>query len=136
MIRVPSIGIGPTTVSTVCLYLLYLRLFPPRSTSNFYQKYKVLLRNASELAIRHGITHRILRILNFTQRTQWANPRALILNIEGAMDHSCLINCSGAKYKVFTLTFLIFNGIIFRFDSFQPHHPPVISVTRILVSMN
>ena len=40
MIRVPSIGIGPTTVSTVCLYLLYLRLFPPRSTSNFYQKSK------------------------------------------------------------------------------------------------
>ena len=62
MIRVPSIGIGPTTVSTVCLYLLYSRLFPPGSTSNFYQKYKVLLRNASELAIRHGITHRILRI--------------------------------------------------------------------------
>ena len=62
MIGISSIDIEATTVLIVCLYLLYLRLFPPRSTSNFYQKYKVLLRNASELAIRHGITHRILRL--------------------------------------------------------------------------
>jgi hypothetical protein len=52
------------------------------------------------------------------------NPRALILTIEkkGATDYSCLENRSGAKYKVFTVTFLIFNIIIFRFDGFQPHH--------------
>ena len=37
------------------------------------------------------------------------------------MDHSFLINCSGAKYKIFTVTFLIFNRIIFCFDSFQNH---------------
>ena len=34
---------------------------------------------------------------------QWANPCALILNIEEVTDHSCLENCSGAKCKVFTL---------------------------------
>ena len=33
MIRVPPIGIRPTTVSTACLYLLYLRLFPPIEAS-------------------------------------------------------------------------------------------------------
>ena len=32
-----------------------------------------------------------------------AHPRALILNIEGAMDRSCLQNTSGTKYKVCTL---------------------------------
>ena len=32
--------------------------------------------------------------LYFTQRRQRANPCALILNIEGATDHSCLINRS------------------------------------------
>ena len=32
----------------------------------------------------------------------WANPRALILNIEGATDRSCLQNRSWARYKIFT----------------------------------
>ena len=39
---------------------------------------------------------------NFAQRRQWANPRALILNIEGATDHSWLENRSGTKYKIVT----------------------------------
>ena len=80
---------------------------------------------------------------NFTQRRQKANPRALILNIEGVTDRSCLINWSGTKYKAVllyiiltTITFLIFNKIIFRFDRFQPHLPAVISTTRMLVLIN
>ena len=36
----------------------------------------------------------------------------MILNIEGAMEHSCLENCSGAKYKIFPVIFLIFNNNI------------------------
>ena len=40
-IGISSIGIEATTdVLIVCLYLLYLLLFPPRSTSNFYQYFK------------------------------------------------------------------------------------------------
>ena len=45
-----------------------------------------------------------------------------------------LENHSGAKYKTFTLTFLISNRIIFLLDQFQPHQPPVILTTRMLVS--
>ena len=51
-------------------------------------------------------------------------------------DSLCLENCSGAKYKIFTVTFLIFNRIKFRFDGFQPHHPTFILTTRILISIH
>ena len=46
-------------------------------------------------------------------------PFSVILNIKAATDHSCLENCSGAKYKIFTVTFLIFinNNIPFRWLS-------------------
>ena len=75
--------------------------------------------------------------LNFAQLRQWANPRALILNIEGATDYSCLENLSVIKYKIlFTVTFLIFNKIIFRFDGFQAHHLPVILTIHILILMD
>ena len=47
------------------------------------------------------------------------------LNIEKATDHTCLENCSRAKYKIFTLIFLISNRIIFHLDGLQPHHPTV-----------
>ena len=67
---------------------------------------------------------------------QWANPCALILNIEGTLDRPSLINHSGAKCKIFTVTFLIFNRIIFRFDGFQLHHPPVIPAIRRLIFMH
>ena len=50
----------------------------------------------------------------------------MILNIEKATDHTCLENCSRAKYKIFNLIFLISNRIIFHLDGFQPHHPTVI----------
>ena len=63
-----------------------------------------------------------------------------MLNIEGATDNSCLENRSGTKYKAVllyiiltTVTFLIFNGIIFLLDQFQPHLPAVISITCMLV---
>ena len=62
------------------------------------------------------------------------------LNIEGATDHSYLINRSGTKYKAVllyiiltTLTFFISNEIIFLLDQFQPHLPAVISTIRMLV---
>ena len=67
------------------------------------------------------------------QWSQWANPRALILNIQGAIDRSSLKHRSGAKYKLFTLTFLILNRIIFPLDGFQPHHPPFIPNIRLLI---
>ena len=38
--------------------------------------------------------------LNFTQRRQWANPCALILNIEGAMDHSISVEQNKNIYIV------------------------------------
>ena len=41
--------------------------------------------------------------LNFIRGRQWANPRALILNIEGATDQSYLKNWSGTKYKAVLL---------------------------------
>ena len=60
----------------------------------------------------------------------------MLLNIERATDHSCLINRSGAKYKIFTVTFLIFNIIIFLFNEFQSHHPPVIPTIHMVLFMN
>jgi hypothetical protein len=37
--------------------------------------------------------------LNFNQGINWANPRALIVIIQGATDYSSLENQSGTKYK-------------------------------------
>ena len=71
-----------------------------------------------------------------SKKAMISNPHALIFNIEGATDHSCLISHSGATYKIFTVTFLIFNRIIFRFHGFQPHHPPFISTMHILLFIN
>ena len=52
--------------------------------------------------------------------------------MKGATDHFCLENCSGAKYKIFTVTFLIFNRIIFRFDGFQASIIPFISTIHMV----
>ena len=71
--------------------------------------------------------------LNFFQRRQWANPRALILNIEGATDHSISVEQNGKYLHRITVTFLIFNRIIFRFDGFQQHHPPFISTIHTVM---
>ena len=76
----------------------------------------------------------ILLWLNFTQRRQQANSRALILNIQGAIDHSCLKNCSEREYKTVTscyCNFLILNRIILSVDYYQSNHPPVILTTRM-----
>ena len=62
-----------------------------------------------------------------TQRRQRANPRVLILNIEGATYHSCLENHSGAKYEIFNVTFPIFNRIIIRFNGFESICPYISS---------
>ena len=51
------------------------------------------------------------------------------LNIEKATDHTCLENRSRAKYKIFTLIFLISNIIIFHLDGFQPHHHPTVMLS-------
>ena len=107
------------------------------------KKYFVRARPSGSAYVTRGDTPYKSSKPNFTQRRQWACPGALILNIEGATVHSCLINWSGTKYKAVllyiiltTITFLIFNRIIFRFDGFQPHLPAVISTTRMLVLMN
>ena len=63
-------------------------------------------------------------------------PFSVILNIKAATDHSCLENCSGAKCKIFTVAFLIFNRIIFRFDGFQPHHQPFILTICICIHLS
>ena len=51
-----------------------------------------------------------------------------------------LENHSGAKYKIFTsyiaVTFWIFNILIFPFDAFQPHHPPVIPTIHMVLFIN
>ena len=76
--------------------------------------------------------------VNFAQRIQQANLCSLILNIEGAIDHSWLQNqseCEHTKY-LFTLhhcNFLIFSIVIIQSDSSQLHYPPVILTTRILI---
>ena len=77
--------------------------------------------------------------LFFFQGMQWANPRALILNIGGSTNCSWPHNCSGAKWKIFTsyrCNFLISNIIVFRLDGFQPHHPPVVPTIHILILMH
>ena len=76
------------------------------------------------------------RTVHITPIRQWANPRALILNIQGTIDHSCLENRSGAKYKIFTVTFLIFIIIIFHLDGFQLYDPAVISTIHVVLFMN
>ena len=58
------------------------------------------------------------------------------LNIEGATDHSYLINHSGAKFKIFTVTFLTFNIIIFYLDGFQQYNLAVISTIHMIISIN
>ena len=63
-------------------------------------------------------------------------PNTFILNIEGATDHSCLENCNGAKYKIFTVTFSIFNKIIFHLDGFQLHHSLVISTIHMVTCVH
>ena len=119
LIGISFIGIEATAVSTVYLYLLCLRLFPPRSTSNFYWNFKKKIFFTSTFI---GKCHKCLErnliyffLAQFHSKKTMSQSRALILNIEGAVDHSCLINCSGAKYKIFTVTFLIFNRIIFLY---------------------
>ena len=79
---------------------------------------------------------RIILAQFHSKKAMISNPHALIFNIEGATDHSCLISHSGATYKIFTVTFLIFNRIIFCFNSFQPHHPPFISTIYMLIFMD
>ena len=60
---------------------------------------------------------------------QWANPRSLILNIEGATDQLCLENYSRSRYKIFTsyhfkkkwmqLHSLLLNNILFLSTLFK-----------------
>ena len=121
-----------------CILVIY-DYFARTSTTNFYRNLqKILFTSSTSIGKCHiGIEIKPVHFVlaQFTQRRQWDTPHALILNIEGATDHSCLENCSGAKYKTFILTFLISNRIIFLLDQFQPHQPPVILTTRMLVSI-
>ena len=49
---------------------------------------------------------------------------------------TCLINRSGAKYKIFTVTFLILNRIIFRSDGLQTKILPFILTIHMPVFIN
>ena len=48
-----------------------------------------------------------------------SQPRALILNIEGSTDHSISVEQNVKYLYRITVTFLILNRIIFRFDGFE-----------------
>ena len=120
-----------------CLFVIILLVQAPVIVSIFPKENIIFTSTSIRKCLYCMKTHPIQFVLaQFAQRRQWTNPRLLILNIEGATDHSCLENHRWAKYKIFPVTFLIFSIIIFRFDGFQPHHLPLILTIHMLVSIN
>ena len=49
------------------------------------------------------------------------------------MDHSISVEQTEKYLHRTTVTFSIFNIIIFHFDGLQPHHPPFILIIRVLL---
>ena len=77
---------------------------------------------------------------NFTQKRQWANPRSIILIIQGAADNNSSSNpnnCSWSKAKIFTVTIFVPNEIIkFHLKGFPPWHPAVLSTIYVLLCIH
>ena len=85
--------------------------------------------------IRNTAPSLCLSSINFTQRMQWAYSCSLILNIEGATTTKSFLAKyhSWAKYKIFASDIIIFLLVL---DGFQPHHPPVIPTTHMVILIN
>ena len=140
-IGISSIGIQADTVSTACLYVLYSRLFPPRSTSNFYRhfKKKIFYTCPSIGKCRKCFESNPVRVFLTQFHSKKAMSQVPCLDIEYAKSYGpFLATKSKVEQKTKYLhriaaTFLISNRIIFRFDGFQPYHPPFIPTIHIIL---
>ena len=99
-IGISSIDIEATTVLIVCICFIYDYFAHTRSCNciiNILKRKYLLFFTSTSIGKCHTAMkynpHTLFH-LNFIQRRYWANPRALILTIEGATDHSCLKNHS------------------------------------------
>ena len=126
-------------------YVLAFRLFTMilllACICKFYQNFqKRLLFESShrKLSILHERIPRMVRIsLIFTKKN--IMRQSSCFDIEYWRSHRPFMSGKLKHARLYiiltTVTFLIFNRIIFRLDSFQPHQPPDISSTRMPVSI-
>ena len=125
----------------MCILVIY-DYFAHTSTTNFYQNLQKIFFTSTSIGkwchkyLETNLIHFVLAQFH-SKKTMGQSP---CFDIEYIRSYVPFLseNCSGAKYKTFTLTFLIFDGILFLLDQFQPHqfqphHPSVISTIHMVI---